>query len=81
VQRTCETCNIISTNEPEWEKHMKSSKHKKRVASVQKMREVREFLRRREGKREEAQKEGKAEGGTEHNESGAENAVVMGSGK
>jgi len=41
---------------------MKSSKHKKRAASVQKMKEVREFLRRREREREEAaQKEGKAE--------------------
>lgn len=55
MQRTCEICNVISTNEPEWETHMKSSKHKKRVASVQKKKEVDEFLRRRRREAKEAE--------------------------
>ena len=50
MQSTCEICNVIATNEPEWEYHVKSNKHKKKLASVKKRKEVDEFLRLRREK-------------------------------
>jgi tRNA dimethylallyltransferase len=48
VQRRCEVCGVVTTNVPEWEKHVESSKHKKRITGRKKKLEVEEFLRRRE---------------------------------
>jgi tRNA dimethylallyltransferase len=47
VQNTCETCGIVATNVIEWETHIKSSSHKRKVASARKRIEVMEFLRNR----------------------------------
>lgn len=38
---------MIATNEPEWEYHVKSNRHKKKIASNKKKLEVEEFLRKR----------------------------------
>ena len=48
VQRRCEVCGVVATNVPEWEAHVGSSKHKKRIAGRKKKLEAEEFLRRRE---------------------------------
>jgi tRNA dimethylallyltransferase len=47
AQRTCGVCDVITTNEPEWERHLKSAKHKKKVAGAKKKKEIEEFLRKR----------------------------------
>ncbi|KAI5803162.1 IPP transferase-domain-containing protein [Geopyxis carbonaria] len=47
VRRTCEVCDVLTLNDAEWETHMKSGKHKKRIQSAKKRKEVEEFLRRR----------------------------------
>ncbi|KAA8896013.1 IPP transferase-domain-containing protein [Sphaerosporella brunnea] len=59
AQRTCEVCDVITTNEPEWERHLKSSKHKKKVAGTKKKEEIEKFLRKR-GEAEASQKETEA---------------------
>lgn len=46
--RKCEVCDVVTTNQVEWEKHLSNNRHKKRVQGKKKMEEVREFLRKRE---------------------------------
>lgn len=47
VQKKCELCDIITTNQPEWDAHLKNNKHKKRVARARKRIEIDEFLKQR----------------------------------
>ncbi|TGZ84814.1 tRNA isopentenyltransferase [Ascodesmis nigricans] len=46
--RKCDVCDVVTTNQVEWEKHVANNRHKKRVQGKKKMEEVREFLRKRE---------------------------------
>ncbi|KAI5820025.1 IPP transferase-domain-containing protein, partial [Pyronema omphalodes] len=60
ASNTCDYCRVTLTNLPDWENHLKSGKHRKRVEGERKRREVREFLERR--KMELAKREGEGEG-------------------
>lgn len=63
VQQTCELCEVVTTNKPEWEAHIKNSRHKKRVAKAKKRVEVQAFLAERRRKEEERnEREGEAKG-------------------
>jgi tRNA dimethylallyltransferase len=57
IQRTCEFCNVITTNQPEWESHVGNSKHKKRVARAKKRIEIEAFLKERRRKEETLQEQ------------------------
>ncbi|KAI5791474.1 IPP transferase-domain-containing protein [Pyronema domesticum] len=48
ASNTCEHCEVTFTNMPDWQQHLKSGKHKKRMESVRKRKEVQEFLAKRE---------------------------------
>ncbi|KAF8473530.1 IPP transferase-domain-containing protein [Kalaharituber pfeilii] len=63
VQRTCELCDVTTVDEESWTTHMRSRKHKNRVAGRRKREEAEVWKekKRREREREEAEKVG--EGG------------------
>lgn len=58
-QRTCTICEVTTTNDPEWGYHIKSNKHKKKLAGVAKRKEIDEFLKNRERKKLAVEQEGR----------------------